>query len=110
MTEDRTTREDAMGERDAPATTSGLALDDFTATLDRCQWSLYTFLRGIVGDGEQARDLMQDTFCAAWQQAQGGVPPFDAGRAEGEMRRWLFHVAYHRAVSGLRRGRLIHWQ
>jgi RNA polymerase sigma factor (sigma-70 family) len=27
-----------------------------------------------------------------------------------EVRRWLFHVAYHRAVSVLRRRRLIRWE
>ncbi|HEY7358775.1 MAG TPA: sigma-70 family RNA polymerase sigma factor [Ktedonobacterales bacterium] len=80
----------------------------FVDLLDRCQWALFSFLRGIVGDEEQARDLMQDTFYHAWRAAQRGLPPFD-GDDEAGMRRWLFHVAYNRAISVLRRRRLIQW-
>ena len=47
---------------DLPVSTLVVSLEHFTALLDRCQWPLYTFLRGMVGDDEQARDLMQDTF------------------------------------------------
>jgi RNA polymerase sigma-70 factor, ECF subfamily len=92
----------------APA--PALALEEFSALLDRCQWPLFTFLRGIVGEEEQARDLMQDTFCEAWRVAQRGAAPFDPTRAESEARRWLFHVAYHRAISALRHRRVIRWE
>jgi RNA polymerase sigma-70 factor (ECF subfamily) len=87
-----------------------LALEEFSAQLDRSQWPLFSFLRGIVGEEEQARDLMQDTFCEAWRLAQRGAAPFDRSRAESEARRWLFHVAYRRAISALRRRRLIRWE
>jgi len=50
----------------APVSTHLFSLERFTALLVHCQLPLYTFLRGIVGDDEQARDLLQDTFCAAW--------------------------------------------
>lgn len=66
--------------------------------------------RHMVGDDEQARDLLQDAFCDAWRTAQQGIPPFvSAGNNEAGMRRWLFHAAYNRACSALRRRRLIRW-
>jgi len=67
---------------DPPVSTLQISLEQFTALLDRCQWPLYTFLRGMVGNDEQARDLMQDTFYDAWRTAQQGNPPFDRGSAE----------------------------
>ncbi len=95
---------------DPPISQLRVSLEQFTDLLDRCQWPLYTFLRGIVGDDEQARDLMQDTFYDAWRTAQQGIPPFDsASQEEAGCRRWLFHVAYHRACSTLRRRRIISW-
>ena len=99
-----------MDEVEARVPAPALALEEFSALLDRSQWPLYTFLRGIVGEEEQARDLMQDTFCEAWRVAQRSTAPFDAGRAESEARRWLFHVAYQRAVSALRHRRVIRWE
>ncbi|HEV2238345.1 MAG TPA: sigma-70 family RNA polymerase sigma factor [Ktedonobacterales bacterium] len=92
----------------APA--PALTVEAFSALLDRSQRPLYTFLRGMVGEEEQARDLMQDTFCAAWLLAQRGAAPFDPSRAESEARRWLFRVAYRRAVSTLRRRKVIRWE
>ena len=35
---------------DPSVSTLLVTLEQFTALLDRCQWQLYTFLRGIVGD------------------------------------------------------------
>jgi RNA polymerase sigma factor (sigma-70 family) len=61
-----------------------------------------------VGNGEQAHDLIQDTFHDAWLAACRGVPPFGTLLGPNEdMRRWLFQAAYHRAISLLRRRRLI---
>ena len=95
---------------DPPLSQLRVSLEQFTDLLDRCQWPLYTFLRGMVGDDEQARDLMQDTFYDAWCTAQQGIPPFhNASQEEAGCRRWLFHVAYHRACSALRRRRIISW-
>lgn len=69
---------------DPPVPPLQFSLEQFTALLDRCQWPLYTFLRGIMGDDEQARDLMQDTFYDAWRTAQQGIPPLTApaGRSQ----------------------------
>ena len=81
----------------------------FTAWCERCQWPIYTFLRGITDDGEQAHDLAQETFLRAWRAARAGQPPFDTAGDEDGMRRWLFHVAFTLAVSALRRRRIIQW-
>ena len=71
------------------------------------------FLCGLTHDPELARDLLQDTFIAAWNATQQGAPPFvakgDAGD-EDRVRRWLYRVAYRRAVDALRRRRLIRWE
>lgn len=68
------------------------------------------FLCGLVHDPELARDLLQDTLIAAWNAAQQGAPPLVADGDEGGIRRWLYRVAYRRAVDVLRRRRLIHWE
>lgn len=95
---------------DSAAQTFRLSVSDFTALCERNQWPLHTFLRGLVGDGEQARDLMQDIFLETWRAIQRGNPPFDSARDDSDARRWLFHVAYHRAISVLRRRHIVHWQ
>lgn len=93
----------------SPAATFPFSPERFTDLLERCQWPLYTFVRGLLGEEEPARDLMQDVFCDAWRVAQRGQPPFDGAADEVGTRRWLFHVAYNRAISALRRRRLIQW-
>jgi putative glutamine amidotransferase len=75
----------------------------FAALLATAQESLRGFVRGMVGSVEQAQDITQDVFVDAWRAATRGQAPFDGTGDEPAMRRWLFHVAYQRAVSALRR-------
>jgi RNA polymerase sigma-70 factor, ECF subfamily len=82
----------------------------FAELLKRFQWPLYVFLRGFISDPEQSRDLVQDVFCDAWRAVQRTAAPFDGRSDEEALRRWLFNVAYRRAVSVLRRRRLIRWE
>jgi RNA polymerase sigma-70 factor (ECF subfamily) len=89
----------------APAVTAA-----FAALLQRAQPALYGYLRGLLADAEQARDLMQDVFCDAWRAAQQGAAPFDGQGDEQGRRRWLFQVAHHKAVSALRHRSLIRWE
>jgi RNA polymerase sigma-70 factor (ECF subfamily) len=93
---------------DAAATTP-LSLAAFSATVDQYQAALFAFLHGLLGDAEQARDLTQDTFHGAWRATQSLAPPWSAAHADDERRRWLFHTAYCRAISQLRRRKVIHW-
>lgn len=92
------------------AITNSLSLDAFTAIAHRYTQPLHMFLCGLVHDPELARDLLQDTFIAAWSAAQQGTPPLVADGDEAGMRRWLYRVAYRRAVDVLRRRRLIRWE
>lgn len=82
----------------------------FAALLEQTQQPLYGYLRGLLADEEQARDVRQDVFCDAWRASQKGAPPFDEESDEQARRRWLFHVAHHKAVSALRRRKLIRWE
>ncbi|HLY30786.1 MAG TPA: sigma-70 family RNA polymerase sigma factor [Ktedonobacterales bacterium] len=86
------------------------SLAAFTALVDHQQRALHVFIFGLVGERELARDLTQDTFHDAWRAALAGNRPFVVGVPEDEQRRWLFTVAYRKAVSALRRRRLIRWE
>src|ERR1051326_185775 len=99
-----------MSKRQSPTSPSSLPLLAFTAVVDRHQNALHTFLLHLVGDVEQAYDLLQDTFHDAWRAAREGTAPFVAERDDDERRRWLFGVAYHKGLAVLRRRRLIHWE
>jgi len=74
----------------------------FTTTLTREQRGVWGFVRGLVGNAELARDITQDVFLFAWRAAQDRTPPFDTSEDEQGIRRWLYCVAYRRAVSALR--------
>ena len=79
-------------------------------SLSSLQWPLFSFVRGIIGEDERARDLVQDVFVNAWRQALQGAAPFTADPDEQSVRRWVFHDAYWRAISALRRDRRIVWE
>jgi RNA polymerase sigma-70 factor (ECF subfamily) len=82
----------------------------FTTLVREYERPLYVFLAEMLDDAERAKELLQDTFVDAWGAYQRGTPPFVATCEPIDVRRWLFHIAYHRAVSVLRRRRLIHWE
>lgn len=110
MLSSRLLRETPMPDGNAPASLEPLTFSDFTELVERHERELYVFLRGIVRDAEQARDLLQDTFYDAWRAVKREAPPFDGPAKPVEQRRWLYHTAYCRAVSALRRHRLIRWE
>ncbi|HEU4785066.1 MAG TPA: sigma-70 family RNA polymerase sigma factor [Ktedonobacterales bacterium] len=82
----------------------------FEDVLAQSQASLINFARGLVGDWEQARDITQDTFVAAWRSLVRNAPPFDTLDDMPGIRRWLFTVAYRQAIKHLRRRRVIAWE
>jgi len=86
----------------------------FTSALMAAQRPLYAFVRGLVGDPEQARDITQDVFHDAWRAFTQGAPPFEIARGtmpdEAELRRWLFHAAYCDAANVHRRRQRIRWE
>jgi RNA polymerase sigma factor (sigma-70 family) len=99
-----------MGERTREDDLPSLSRAQFVGIVDRHQRALHGFLFGLLRDREQAHDLAQDTFSAAWRAAQMGVPPFVSGGNDDERRRWLFATAYRRAISAQRRQRLLRWE
>jgi RNA polymerase sigma-70 factor (ECF subfamily) len=94
---------------DGAAPTVSLSLAAFSAAVDEWQAARFAFLHGLLGDAEQARDLTQDTFHDAWRATQTISPPWTAAHDDDERRRWLFHTAYCRAISQLRRRQVIRW-
>ncbi len=101
-------RERAKREESATLATP-LTLSLFTSTVDTHQAALYGFLRGLLGDDETARDLTQDTFSDAWRATQASAAPWRADHDADERRRWLFSIAYRRAISHRRRRSVIRW-
>lgn len=88
---------------------SQTSLDAFSLLVHRYTESLHIFLRGFVHDSDLARDLLQDVFCAAWDATLRGTPPFNQGD-EIAMRRWLYRIAYRRAIDVYRHKRVIRWE
>lgn len=82
----------------------------FVELLRETQGPLYGFVRGLVGDPEQARDVVQDVYVDAWRAARRAAPPFGHGCDTQSVRRWLFFVAYRAAASVVRHRRVIAWE
>lgn len=99
--------EEEMMRQNPGATQASL---DFGAILDHHQLDLLAFLRGLVSDPELARDLLQDVFCDAWRASLRGDAPFVAASADTDRRNWLFHTAYHRAISARRHAGVVRWE
>jgi RNA polymerase sigma-70 factor (ECF subfamily) len=93
-----------------PGPTASLARARFTEILGRTQSALYGYLRGLLGDGEDARDAVQDVYVDAWRQTLREAPPFGPVDDPKGVRTWLFHAAYCRAVSLLRHRRVLAWE
>lgn len=87
-----------------------LARADFTGVVERHERELLAFLRGMVSEPELARDLLQDTFYDAWRAVKRGAAPFLLPLSQPDVRRWLFHAAYCRAISARRHGSVLRWE
>lgn len=93
----------AMGEADQPSAT-------FLELLDRVHARLVGFARGLLGQEEDARDVVQDVVVDAWHSARRQTPPFAPPLDEAAIRRWLFHAAYWKAVSARRQRGGVVWE
>lgn len=101
-----------MRMRERPAE-QGRRAATFWEPVLQMQTALIGFARGLVGDDELARDIVQDAFVDAWRAASRDMPPFDAPNAPDDLtgiRRWLFTVAYRHAIKHLRRRKSIVWE
>lgn len=81
----------------------------FTSLLDAYQAALVAFAFSMVGERELARDIVQDTFVAAWRVAVRQDPPFRDPCVDEGTRRWLFAVTYRQAALALRRQHRFVW-
>lgn len=76
--------------------------DAFDMLVERYQAPIFRYLRSLVADSEQARDLAQDTFLRAYRS-------LDSLQDPRLLRSWLYRIAHNQACSLLRRRRLIRW-
>ncbi|GIK48846.1 MAG: RNA polymerase sigma factor [Alphaproteobacteria bacterium] len=87
------------GARDDAALSAAVIAGDsraFTELMRRHKEALYRFIRRYVGDADEAYDLLQDTFLAAWS----ALPGFDSARP---MRAWLRRIALNKCRDWSRR-------
>jgi RNA polymerase sigma-70 factor (ECF subfamily) len=63
---------------------------------DRWAWAIHAFVAHLVRDGDDAEDILEDTFWQAWRQASR----YEAAR--GQVGTWLLTIARSRALDRLR--------
>ena len=74
--------------------------------VSRYQTAILNYLYRLVGDGDQAEDLTQETFLKAYRalgQLETGAD------AEARRRAWLYRIAHNAATDHLRRARRLRW-
>jgi RNA polymerase sigma-70 factor (ECF subfamily) len=75
--------------------------DDFRVLVDRHQQALFRFASGLLGNREEAEDVTQEAFLAAFANLSG----YDSSRAAFST--WLFTIARNRCLTLLKRSRPI---
>ena len=75
--------------------------DDFRALVDRHQQSVFRFASGLLGNREEAQDVTQEAFLAAFVNLSG----YDSSRAAFST--WLFTIARNRCLNLLKQRRPI---
>ena len=73
--------------------------DEFRLLVDRHQQAIFRFAFGMLGSREEAQDVAQETFLAAFANLSG----YDASRAA--FTTWLFTIARNRCINALNRKR-----
>jgi RNA polymerase sigma factor (sigma-70 family) len=96
-----------MGE---PLPLGALTEEAFWSIVEPFQFRHVRFTQSVVGDAEDARDIIQDVFASAWRTAQRPAPPFTAKIDERAVQRWLFRVAYNKAIDVVRHRSVIAWE
>jgi RNA polymerase sigma-70 factor (ECF subfamily) len=75
--------------------------DDFRTLVDRHQQPIFRFASGFLGNREEAEDVTQEAFLAAFANLSG----YDSSRAAFST--WLFTIAHNRCINLLKRTRPI---
>lgn len=73
--------------------------DDFRVLVDRHQQSIFRFAFGLLGNREEAEDIAQEAFLAAF----ANLSTYDSSRALFST--WLFTIARNRCINLLTRSR-----
>lgn len=68
----------------------------FNLLVRQYQERLYTFIRRMVTDHDEAKDVLQNTFIKAWS----GLDRF---RADSKLFSWLYRIAHNECLNHLRR-------
>lgn len=88
--------------RPTVATVSAQERTDFDELYAQYRTPLYTYIYRLIGDREQAADLLQETFVKVYR-ALADLPT-GPGRTP-----WLYRIATNTCYDALRRRRLIAW-
>jgi len=75
--------------------------DDFRVLVDRHQQSIFRFASGLLGNREEAQDMAQEAFLAAFVN----LSSYDSSRASFST--WLFTIARNRCFNLLKQRRPI---
>jgi RNA polymerase sigma-70 factor (ECF subfamily) len=75
--------------------------DDFRVLVERHQRSIFRFASGLLGNREEAEDVTQEAFLAAFANLSG----YDSSRAGFST--WLFTIARNRSINLLKQSRPI---
>jgi RNA polymerase sigma-70 factor (ECF subfamily) len=73
-------------------------LDAFEELVRRYQRGILRFCRGMLGNGPDAEDAVQDVLLTAWRR----LPTLRATEAAST---WLYRIASHRCIDALRKRR-----
>ena len=69
--------------------------DEFRFLVERHQQSIFRFASGLVGNRDEAQDIVQESFLAAFVNLSG----FDSSRATFST--WLYTITRNRCVNSL---------
>ncbi|KAA0219914.1 MAG: sigma-70 family RNA polymerase sigma factor [Planctomycetota bacterium] len=72
----------------------------FSRLYDRCAGRVYAFILRLIGPSGDAEDVLQETFCQVWAQADRYSPDRSAPLA------WMLLIARSRSLDHLRRRRV----
>jgi RNA polymerase sigma-70 factor (ECF subfamily) len=75
--------------------------DDFRALVDRHQQRIFRFASGLLGNREEAEDVTQEAFLAAF----ANLSSYESSRAAFST--WLFTIARNRCINLLKQSRPI---
>lgn len=68
----------------------------FNLLVHQYQQRLYSFIRRMVTDHDEAKDVLQEVFVKAWKK-------MDGFRGDAQLYSWLYRIAHNECLNHLRR-------